>query len=216
MKSIYKIIQSPYLLIRIRLKSSEFASKTDMNSPSDITGLLSEYQAGNRAVLDELFPLIYDELKRVAANKLKSERSDHTLQSTALVHEAYLRLISQESVDWTNRVRFFGLAAEMMRRILTNHAVTRNAEKRGGGRQLKIELDEAVIFTTGRGIDLIALDEALTELAKIDAKQAQIVELRFYTGLEVEEVAELLEISNSTVKREWRTAKAWLYDRLEN
>ena len=186
-----------------------------MNSPSDITGLLSEYQAGNRAVLDELFPLIYDELKRVAASKLKSERGDHTLQPTALVHEAYLRLISQESVDWTNRVRFFGLAAEMMRRILTNHAVARHAEKRGGG-QLKIELDEAVIFTTGRGIDLIALDEALTELAEIDAKQAQIVELRFYTGLKVEEVAELLEISNSTVKREWRMAKAWLYDRLEN
>jgi RNA polymerase sigma-70 factor, ECF subfamily len=186
-----------------------------MNSKSDITGLLADYKNGNRAALDELFPLIYDELKRVASNKLKSERSDHTLQPTALVHEAYLRLISQESVDWNNRVQFFGIAAEMMRRILTNYAVNRNAEKRGG-QQLKVELDEALVFTTGRGIDLIALDEALNELAEIDRKQAQIVELRFYTGLKVEEVAELLGISDSTVKREWRMAKAWLYDRLGN
>ena len=186
-----------------------------MNLNSDITGLLSEYQAGNRAALDELFPLIYDELKRVAANKLKNERADHTLQPTALVHEAYLRLISQESVDWTNRVQFFGIAAEMMRRILTNHAVSRNTDKRGG-QQLKVELDDALMFTTGRGVDLIALDEALTELAEIDRKQAQIVELRFYTGLKVEEVAELLKISDSTVKREWRMAKAWLFDRLGN
>ena len=186
-----------------------------MNLNSDITGLLADYKNGNRAALDELFPLIYDELKRVAANKLKNERADHTLQATALVHEAYLRLISQESVDWTNRVQFFGIAAEMMRRILTNHAVSRNTDKRGG-QQLKVELDDALMFTTGRGVDLIALDEALTELAEIDRKQAQIVELRFYTGLKVEEVAELLKISDSTVKREWRMAKAWLFDRLGN
>ncbi len=185
-----------------------------MVAKSDITGLLSEYNNGNRAALDDLFPLIYDELKRVAANKLKNERSDHTLQPTALVHEAYLRLISQESVDWKSRVQFFGLAAEMMRRILTNHALSRNAEKRGG-QQIKIELDEALVFTTGRGIDLVALDEALTDLAKIDAEQAKIVEMRFYTGLKVEEIAELNGVSESTVKREWRMAKAWLYDRLE-
>ena len=186
-----------------------------MKPLTDITGLLSDYKNGNRAALDELFPLIYDELKRVAANKLKNERSDHTLQPTALVHEAYLRLISQESVDWTNRVQFFGLAAEMMRRILTNYALTRKAEKRGG-ESVKIELDEAVLFATGRGVDLIALDETLDELAELDAKQAQIVELRFYTGLKIEEIAELLGVSDSTVKREWRMAKAWLYDRLEN
>ena len=186
-----------------------------MNLNSDITGLLADYKNGNRAALDEIFPLIYDELKRVAGNKLKNERADHTLQPTALVHEAYLRLISQESVDWTNRVQFFGIAAEMMRRILTNHAVSRNTDKRGG-QQLKVELDDALMFTTGRGVDLIALDEALTELAEIDRKQAQIVELRFYTGLKVEEVAELLKISDSTVKREWRMAKAWLFDRLGN
>ncbi len=185
-----------------------------MTAKSDITGLLSEYNNGNRAALDELFPLIYDELKRVAANKLKNERADHTLQPTALVHEAYLRLIQQESVDWKSRVQFFGLAAEMMRRILTNHALSRNTEKRGGGQQFKIEFDEAIVFTTGRGIDLIALDQALTELAKIDPKQAHIVELRFYTGLKVEEIAELLDVSESTVKREWRMAKAWLYDKV--
>ena len=185
-----------------------------MDRKSDITGLLSEYKEGNRAALDELFPLIYDELKRVAANKLKNERSDHTLQPTALVHEAYLKLIQQESVDWQSRVQFFGLAAEMMRRILTNHATSRNTDKRGG-QNLKIELDEALIFATGREIDLIGLDEALTELEKVDADQARIVELKFYTGLKVEEIAGLLGISDSTVKREWRMAKAWLYDRLK-
>ena len=174
-----------------------------MKPLTDITGLLSDYKNGNRAALDELFPLIYDELKRVAANKLKNERGDHTLQPTALVHEAYLRLISQDSVDWTNRVQFFGLAAEMMRRILTNYALTRKAEKRGG-ENIKIELDEAVVFATGRGVDLIALDEALAELAKLDSKQANIVELRFYTGLKIEEIAELLGVSDSTVKREWK------------
>ena len=184
-----------------------------MKPGGDITERLSAYNGGNRDALDELFPLIYDELKRVATNKLKSERSGHTLQPTALVREAYMRLIEQKSVDWQNRIQFFGLAAEMMRRILTNYALSRNAEKRGG-QHIKIELDEALIFATGRGVDLIALDEALTDLAKIDAKQAQIVELRFYTGLKVEEIAGLLEISESTVKREWRMAKAWLYDRL--
>ena len=186
-----------------------------MDFRNDITGLLAAYKTGSRAALDELFPLIYDELKRVAANKLKNERSDHTLQPTALVHEAYLRLIEQNSVDWQNRVQFFGLAAEMMRRILTNHAISRNSNKRGG-KNLKIELDEAVLHATGREIDLIALDEALNELEKIDSKQAKIVELKFYTGLKIEEIAELMGISNSTIKREWRMAKAWLFDRLKN
>ena len=184
-----------------------------MTSKAEITGLLHSYKNGNRDALDELFPLIYDELKRVAANKLKNERPGHTLQPTALVHEAYLRLSSQESVDWTSRVQFFGLAAEMMRRILTNYAISRNAEKRGG-QHIQIELDDAVNFATGLGVDLIALDEALNALTRIDPKQAQIVELRFYTGLKVAEIAGLLEISDSTVKREWRMAKAWLYDRL--
>ena len=124
-------------------------------------------------------------------------------------------MIEQNSVDWTNRVQFFGLAAEMMRRILTNHAIARNSDKRGG-KNLKIELDEAVLFATGREIDLIALDEALNELEKIDSKQAKIVELKFYTGLKVEEIAELMDISDSTVKREWRMAKAWLFDKLKN
>ena len=186
-----------------------------MDQNTDITGLLSSFSGGNRDVLDELFPLIYEELKRVAANKLKNERPDHTLQPTALVHEAYLRLIKQDSVDWQNRIQFFGLAAEMMRRILTNHAVSRNAEKRGG-QHVKIELDEAVLFASGRGLDLISLDEALSELATVDPIQVQIVELRFYTGLTVEDIAGLLNISESTVKREWRMAKAWLYDKLAN
>lgn len=186
-----------------------------MPSQSEITGLLSACKNGNREALNEIFPLIYDELKRVAANKLKNERPDHTLQATALVHEAYLRLISQDSVDWSSRVQFFGLASEMMRRILTNYALARNAEKRGG-QLVRIELDEAIAFVAGRGVDLILLDQALTELSKLDPQQAQIVELRFYTGLKVVEIAGLLGLSDSTVKREWRMAKAWLYDKLGN
>jgi RNA polymerase sigma factor (TIGR02999 family) len=209
--------QCPKLFLHLSflaLKSVVTASNQAMTTTSDITGLFAEYNRGNREVLDDIFPLIYDELKRVAANKLKNERPGHTLQATALVHEAYIRLIGQESVDWTNRVQFFGLAAEMMRRILTNYAVARNAAKREG-QSTRIELDEAVVFATGRGIDLIALDEALTELATIDLQQAKIVELRFYTGLSVDEIASLLGISPSTVKREWRMAKAWLYDSLD-
>ena len=186
-----------------------------MDRTSNITGLLSAYTHGKRAALDELFPLIYDELKRVAVNKLKNERSDHTLQPTALVHEAYLKLIQQDSVDWQSRVQFFGIAAEMMRRILTNYAISRNTNKRGG-QNLRLELDEAVMFATGRDVDLIGLDEALTELEKVDAGQARIVELKFYTGLKVDEIADLLGVSESTVKREWRMVKAWLYDRLKS
>lgn len=184
-----------------------------MSTKSDITGLLSEYKRGNREALDELFPLVYNEIKRAAANKLKNERPEHTLQATALVHEAYMRLIGQESVDWTSRVQFFGLAAEMMRRILTNHAISRNAGKREG-HSTRIELDDAMVFADNRGVDLLKLDEALTGLGLIDRDQARIVELRFYTGLNVDEIADLLGISASTVKREWRMAKAWLYDYL--
>jgi len=180
---------------------------------SDVTRLLREYKDGNKSVLDDLFPLVYDELRRLAAAKLQRERSDHTLQATALVHEAYMKLVDQHSVDWQNRAHFFGLAAEIMRRILVNHAVHRNADKRGAG-ETRIALDEAVSFAQEREIDLLALDEALLELAKFDAQQARIVELRFFGGLSIEEVAEVLGVSDSTVKREWRVARAWLHSEL--
>ena len=185
-----------------------------MNSPADVTQLLQEYRAGNRTVLDELFPLVYDELRRVAAAKLHRERQDHTLQATALVHEAYLRLINQHSVDWQNRAHFFGIAAEMMRRILVNHAEASKAEKRGG-EATKLALDDAISFIQTREIDLIGLDEALNRLADFAPRQAKVVEMRFFAGLSIEEVAVALEIDERTVGRDWRAAKAWLHNQLQ-
>lgn len=154
-------------------------------------------------------PLVYDELRYLASRYLKHERSDHTLQTTALVHEAYIRLIDQHQVTWQNRAHFFGVAAQMMRRILVDHARGQHADKRGGGAQ-KLSLDEAIGLAQEREVDLIALDEALTTLATLDPQQSLIVEMRFFGGLSVEEVAEALSISRSTVKRDWSMAKAWL------
>jgi RNA polymerase sigma factor (TIGR02999 family) len=179
-----------------------------------VTNYLREYRSGNREVLDELFPLVYEELRKLAANRLRGERDDHTLQPTALVHEAYLRLIEQHTQNWQNRAHFFGLAAEMMRRILINHANNRNAEKRFGNRT-RIALDELVTFSEQRDVNLIQLDEVLKELAGFDEKQARIVELKFFGGLTNEEIAEVLGVSDSTVKREWRIARAWLSERLK-
>lgn len=184
-----------------------------MEVKTEFTYLLKEYRNGNREALDALFPLVYDELKRLAAARLRDERKDHTLQATALVHEAYMRLVDQHTNDWQNRAHFFGLAAEMMRRILVNHAVARNADKRFGS-QTRLALDEAVSFVQEREVNLILLDESLKKLAEFDEFQAKIIELRFFTGLTIEETAEVLNISESTVKREWRVAKAWLHNEL--
>jgi RNA polymerase sigma-70 factor, ECF subfamily len=179
----------------------------------DITQLLNKAQAGDRSALDELLPLVYNELRRIAGNQLQNERAGHTLQATALVHEAYLRLIEQRDVDWSNRLHFFSISAEMMRRILVNYAVQRNAKKRGDG-ATKISLDDAVSFEAGRDFDLVDLDEALKSLAELDETQAHIVELRFFGGLTIEETAQVLGVSDSTVKREWKMAKAWLKTRI--
>ena len=186
-----------------------------MNDSGNITRLLQDYEKGNREVLDEIFPLVYEELRRLAANRLRDEREDHTLQPTALVHEAYIRLIEQHSTDWRSRAHFFGLAAEMMRRILVNHALGKNRIKRFGN-QTKLALDEAVSFAQEREVDLISLDEAMNTLAKFDAQQTKIVGLKFFAGLTNEEIAEVLSVSDSTVKREWRIAKAWLGNQLKN
>jgi RNA polymerase sigma-70 factor, ECF subfamily len=183
---------------------------SDLRSP---TLLLKEAQSGNKAALDELLPLVYDELRRLAAYHLQRERSDHTLQPTALVHEAYLRLVDQRAVDWQNRAHFFGLAAEMMRRILVNHARARQAAKRGGY-ETRISLDEVLDWAEQREVDFVALDGALEKLTVLDPQQARIVELKFFGGLSVEEIATLLTISTATVKREWRMAKAWLFQQL--
>ena len=178
-----------------------------------ITQLLKNAQAGKRESLDEFLPLVYQELKKIAAYKLNAERANHTLQATALVHEAYLRLIDQHSVDWQNRAHFFAIASEMMRRILVNYAEGHKAKKRGDGQTL-ISLDDANILAAESEVDLIFLDNALKELAEFDETQAKIVELKFFGGLTNEETAEVLRVSESTVKREWRMARAWLTTKL--
>ena len=184
----------------------------ESTSPS-ITQLLVRWSDGDHRALDELTPLVYGELRKMARTYLRNERSDHTLQATALVHEAYLRLIDQHSVSWQNRAHFFGIASQMMRRILVNHASARAAEKRGGGAE-KLSLDETVSFSNQRELDLIALDEALKELESLDPQQTRIVELRFFGGLAIDETAEALRISSATVKRDWGTARLWLRRRL--
>ena len=181
-------------------------------SSPNATQILREVQAGKRGSLDEFLPLVYDELKRIAAYKLAAERPNHTLQATALLHEAYLRLIDQHSVDWRNRAHFFAIASEMMRRILVNYAEGHRAKKRNDGKTL-ISLDDVEIAAESE-IDLIFLDNALKELAEFDEQQARIVELKFFGGLSNEEAAEVLGVSESTIKREWRMARAWLSAKL--
>jgi RNA polymerase sigma factor (TIGR02999 family) len=174
-----------------------------------VTSLLRQAQDGDRAALDELLPLVYRELRQVASRQLAHERPDHTLQATALVHEVYLRLIDQHSVDWRNRAHFFSIASELMRRVLVNHAVGRRAQKRGAGETL-LSLEEVLSFPNRESVDIVLLDEVLHRLAGFAPMQARIVEMRFFAGLTNEEVAEVLGVSDSTVKREWRSAKAWL------
>jgi RNA polymerase sigma-70 factor (ECF subfamily) len=181
-----------------------------MISPQVVTQLLNDWSKGDQTALDQLMPLVYAELHRLAASYLSRERSDHTLQPTALVNEAYLRLIDQNSLAWENRAQFFGIAAQMMRRILVNHARDRHADKRGGPDILRVSLDDAISFFEERDVNLVALDEALTRLQEMDQRQSQIVELRFFGGLTIEEVATQLHTSPATVKREWTTAKLWL------
>ncbi|MEY2512177.1 MAG: hypothetical protein QOE26_2940 [Verrucomicrobiota bacterium] len=154
-------------------------------------------------------PAVYDELRQLAANYLRRERTDHTLQPTALVHESYLRLLNQKTVDWSNRLEFLSIAARMMRRILSDYAIARKAEKRGGGAP-KLQLDAALEFCNDRAINLAAVDEALRDLEAMDSRQAQLVELRFFGGLTIEETAEVMALSPATVKREWTTARRWL------
>jgi RNA polymerase sigma factor (TIGR02999 family) len=175
----------------------------------EVTQLLVKLSSGDRTALDELLPLVYDELRRLADRYLRRERSDHTLQATALVNEAYLRLVDQ-NVPWQNRAHFFGVAAEMMRRILVDYARSHQAQKRGSG-GVKLSLDEAINMSDERATDLISLDEALNALAEFDPQKSRIVELRFFAGLSIEETARVLDIGTATVIRQWRMAKAWLY-----
>ena len=185
---------------------------TEEPSP-DVTRLLDELSAGKEHALDELLPLVYRELRRLAAGYLRRERQNHTLQPTALVNEAFLKLVEQRNVRWQNRAHFFGIAAQAMRRILVDHARTHGRVKRGGAGP-RVTLDEAMIAAESRSIDLLALDEALQRLSAIDQRQTRVVELRFFGGLSVEETAEVLHLSPATIKREWSMAKAWLHTQL--
>jgi RNA polymerase sigma factor (TIGR02999 family) len=182
---------------------------SEPDPPSGVTELLHRWNLGDREAMDRLMPIVYDELRRLAAGYLKAERPGHTLQPTALVHEAYLRLVRQDRVEWQNRAHFFGIAARMMRRVLVDHARRRQADKRdAGGFRLTIQVGEAL--DVPRDPELLELDQALGRLERLDADQARVVELRFFGGLTVEETATVLGISTATVKREWRTAKAFL------
>jgi len=180
----------------------------------DVTRLLSNWSKGDLKAREAVFPLVYNELRRLAASYLRRERSDHTLQATALVHEAYLRLVEHEHANWQNRQHFFGAAAQLMRRILVDHARGRLAAKRGSG-PVKVELTEAIAMSQDQPAELLALDESLTRLASLDPQQARIVELRVFAGLTVKEAAEALGISPATVKRDWAVAKAWLLRQIQ-
>jgi|ERR1051326_307003 RNA polymerase sigma factor (TIGR02999 family) len=179
----------------------------------EVTQLLIQWSNGDRAALDKLMPLIYEELRRLARHYMRRERSGHTLQTTALVNEAYLRLINRKHVHWQNRAHFFAIAAQLMRSILVDHARSHAYAKRGGGAH-KIALDEVMVISQQRAAEVVALDEALKQMAEIDPQQARIVELRFFGGLTIEEAAEVMGLSPATIKREWATAKAWLYHEL--
>ena len=185
----------------------------DPVKPGPITVLLWRWRGGEEAAREELVPLVYDELRRLARRSLSAQPPRQTLQSTELVHEAYLRLVDDPSVNWNDRVHFFAVAAQIMRRILVDHARMRHAAKRGGD-CVTLLLDEAVALPKQREMDLISLDDALTRLAALDARQSQMVELRFFGGLSIEETSLALGISPATVKREWSTARAWLYQEM--
>lgn len=186
-----------------------------MSEPTahEITQLLQAWSNGDRTALERLAPLVYAELHRLARGYMQGERGGHVLQSTALINEAWLRLIDWKGARWQNRAHFFGVAAQMMRRILVDFARERGAIRRGGSAE-KVSLDEAVLVSAERGAEIIALDEALNTLAEFDARKSQIVEMRFFGGLGVEETAEILKLSPRTVKREWNLARAWLYREL--
>lgn len=178
-------------------------------TPANVTELLRDWSAGNKQAQEKLFQIVYNELHRQAARALRREHPGLSLQTTDLIHEAYLRLIDQQHVEWQNRLHFFAIAAKVMRHILVDHVRGRQAAKRGGT-DIRLPLQEAMAVLPGQDLDFVALDEALTKLAALDPQQSQVVELRFFSGLSVEETARVLDVSERTVKRDWNVAKAWL------
>ena len=184
-----------------------------MSSTHEVTELLTAWSGGDKAALDKLMPLIHQELRRIAHRYMSRERPGHTMQTTALVNEAYLKLVNREGVHWQNRAHFFAIASQLMRYILVDHARSHAYAKRGGGTQT-ISLDEAMVVSQERAAEVVALDDVLKQLAEIDPQQSRIVELRFFGGLTIEETAVVLSLSPATIKREWTSAKAWLYHEL--
>lgn len=202
-------LEAGEILVATNIKRS-IITLLKMPETHEVTHLLQKLGDGSGDAPEKLLPLVYDELRRLAQGYLNNERAGHTLQATALVHEAYIRLVDWKNVSWQNRAHFFAVAARLMRKILVDHARARKAEKRGGAWQ-RLALDEAVSYPTGRDLDLVDLDDALSALEELDRIQGNIVELRFFGGLTIEETAHALSISAATVKREWTVAKAWLY-----
>jgi RNA polymerase sigma-70 factor (ECF subfamily) len=186
-----------------------------MQSPEGITQLLIDWGKGNQSALEKLMPLVYSELRRLASAYLRRERAGHTLQPTALVNEAYLKLVDQRNAKWQNRAHFFGISAQLMRRILVDHARQHQAVKRGGSVQHRISITSAETLVKQPEVDVLALNEALDELAKMDSQQGRIVELKFFGGLSIEEIAEVLGIGHATVERDWKMARAWLRRQLQ-
>ena len=186
-----------------------------MQPPEGISQLLVKWGDGDEAALEDLMPLVYNELRRLANNYLRRERPGHTLQPTALVNEAYLKLVDQKNTRWQNRAQFYGIAAQLMRRILVDHARLRHAEKRGGAEQQRLSITSAGDLAIKPDLDVLALHEALEELATIDPQQSRIVELKFFGGLSIEETAEVMRLGHATVERDWKMARAWLRRRLE-
>jgi RNA polymerase sigma-70 factor, ECF subfamily len=199
-------------IIRPRLKFSTINAGA-MSDTHEVTLLLAEWAKGNQNALNDLTPLVYRELRQLAASYLRKERQGHTLQPTALVHEAYLRLVDQTNPSWQNRSHFYGVAARLMRQILVDHARRRQAGKRGG---LKVSLDEALSFQQGRSRDIVALDSGLNALEKLDPRKCKAVELRYFGGLSMEEIAQTLDVSARTVQRDLRMAEAWLRQEMQN
>ena len=181
----------------------------------EVTRLLHDWQDGDRAALEKLTPLVYDELRRLASHYLRGERRDHTLQGTALVHEAFIRLVGQSGLEWQSRSHFIGVAARLMRQILVDHARKHTAAKRGGGEQ-PLSIEEAAVFSPQRAANLVALDDALQALAQFDPRKSRIIELRYFGGLSIEEVGEVEGIAVATVRRQMRTAEAWLHREMSN
>jgi len=188
-------------------------NKLPPSKPHEITELLEQWSGGNQAALDQLYPLVYEELRRLARSYMRREPKGHTLQTTALINEAYVRLVDQQSVRWQNRSHFFAISAQIMRRILVDHARRHLQAKRGGGAK-RISLDEVMIVAKERSEEVLMLDEALSNLARLDPRRSQVVELRYFAGLNNSEIASVLKISENTVMRDWNLARAWLYQQL--